>query len=212
MSPYAWLDELVGRLGYRGADQDATSRFAAATIERLESRLGGKLPADYAYFVARYGGAILGNEDFEVVAPLQEESPWGTDTRPETFYSLEPGKRWSIEEQLQTFADRLPAGVLPISHDAGGNQICLDVAGEFPGSVWFWDHEQRWFSQDLDETCDELDAAGEATRGMSVHDMIRAWARLHRSELDRSPDYVGMYRLAPTFSDLMRSLVHEPFQ
>jgi hypothetical protein len=96
--------------------------------------------------------------------------------------------------------------VLAISRDAGGNEVCLDIAGRFPGSVWFWDHEQRWFKGNLQDAADELKAAGENTRTMSVHDIVRGWARLHADELDRPADYMGMYRMAPSFAEFLRSL------
>jgi hypothetical protein len=96
---------------------------------------------------------------------------------------------------------------LPITHDAGGNLVCLDVAGRFPDSVWFWDHEQRWFTRDIAGTARELADAGLSVRQLSVHDIIREWARHHSEELDRPADYMGMYRMAPSFTEFLRSLV-----
>ena len=107
--------------------------------------------------------------------------------------------------------ERIPEGVLPIAHDAGGNLVCLDVAGKFPGSVWFWDHEQRWFTSNLQEASEELEAAGLHTRRFSAHDIIREWARRHAESFDRPPDYMGMYRMAPSFADFLRSLYRIPY-
>lgn len=113
---------------------------------------------------------------------------------------------------MLTYRGRIPDGVLPIADDAGGNQVCLAVAGEFPGSVWFWDHEQRWFTSNLQEAAEELDAAGLNTRRLSVHDIIRAWARRHAENFDRPPDYMGMYRIAPSFADFLRALHQIPYE
>jgi hypothetical protein len=40
-------------------------------------------------------------------------------------------------------AGRMPAFLLPIGDDVFGNQICLAVAGDNVGAVFFWDHEQE---------------------------------------------------------------------
>ena len=105
--------------------------------------------------------------------------------------------------------------MIPIAYDAGGNQECLDVAGAFPGSVWFWDHEQRWFresfSGSFEDAAREVAALGVDMRRLSVHDIIRAWARLHADRFDRPADYMGMYRMAPTFGDFLRSLQRVPY-
>jgi len=71
-----------------------------------------------------------------------------------------PGHGYDLEEQFETYRGRIPSGVLPIADDPGGNQTCLDVAGAFPGTVWFWDHEQRWFKRDLEQASRELVAEG----------------------------------------------------
>ena len=112
---------------------------------------------------------------------------------------------------MQAYEGRVPAGVISIVPDAGGNQVCLDVAGEFPGSVWFWDHEQRWFTSNLQDAADELEAAGIPTRRLSVHGIVREWARRHAETFDRPPDYMGMYRMAPSFADFLRSLYRIPY-
>jgi len=186
---------------------------AVDDIERLEKETGGKLPEDYRYFLMTFGGVSLGDEDFAAKAPISEACPWGSSVAPGIFSPLDTS-RHSIVKELRTFKGRLPSGVLPITHDAGGNLICVDVAGQFPGSVWFWDHEQRWFRDyfagSFEEAAQELDAAGIDARRFSVHDIIRGWARLHADRFDRPSDYMGMYKMAPTFADFLRSLHRVP--
>jgi hypothetical protein len=48
----------------------------------------------------------------------------------------------------------LPAGVILIGGDPGGNGICLVISGERRGQIWFWDHEREpskpdWSNMDL---------------------------------------------------------------
>lgn len=213
MSAYEWIDERLATLGTRRLR--AWSPPSDADLARLAAALGGEPPDEYRYFLTRFGGVLLGQEDFGVKAPVREPCPWGSLVTPEIFYPLIPADPYSIEAQHQTYVGRIPLGVLPFADDPGGNQFCIDVAGAFPGSVWFWDHEQRWFrdhfSGSLEDASQELAAAGIDSRRFSVHDIVRAWARLHEGGFDRPADYMGMYRMAPTFADFLRSLQKVPF-
>lgn len=202
----SWIDDLVQRFGFRRSKRLAWTPPNDDDFLRLETLIGGKLPDEYRYFLHQYGSTILGDEDFEIAAPIVEPCPWGVSTNPEYFHALRNDDPDSVEERLRTYKGRIPKGVLAIVSDAGGNEVCLDVAGEFPGSVWFWDHEQRWFKGNINDAGDELQAEGQNARTMSVHDIIRGWARLHPERCDRPPDYMGMYRMASTFADFLRSL------
>jgi hypothetical protein len=177
---------------------------------QLEEVVAGRLPEDYRYFIGRYGGAILGDRECKVVAPISEPCLWGQWTRPEFFHSFSTDDEDNVLQIWRTYRGRIPDGVFSFSYDGADNQICLDVAGSFPGSVWFWDHEQRWFadyfSGALEEAAQEIDSAGIDASRFSVHDIIRGWARLHASKFDRPPDYMGMYRIADSFADFLRSL------
>lgn len=209
----ASLSSLMENLGAHRVSPWTPS--TADDFARLEQSTG-TLPQDFRQFLAAFGGVVLGHEDYNVIAPITEPCPWGSDVAPGTFYPLDAKHRYSIEKQLRTFKSRLPAGVLPLAHDAGGNLICLDATGGFPGSVWFWDHEQRWFrdhfSGSFENAAQELDDTGSIdARGLSVHDIIRGWARLHADRFDRPPDYMGMYKMTPTFADFLRSLHRVPY-
>ena len=211
MTTESWIDDLVQDLGSRRSKRAPWSAPAEQDVQRLEAAVGGPLPSDYRYFVERYGAVILGTDDLKVESPIIEPCPWGQTTRSEYFYPLLSEHPNSLETKLQTYKDRLPRGVIAIVPDAGGNQVCLDVAGTFPGTVWFWDHEQRWFTGNLEAAAKELDAAGHDARRASVHGIIRGWARLHADRFDRPPDYMGMYRMASSFGDFLRSLKKVPY-
>ena len=201
-----WIDELAERLGTWRPEHVPWSPPQDEDLRELEAQLGASLPEEYRYFLRRYGEVSLGNDDAYPEAPIAEQCPWGDSVRPECFYPLLRGHPDDLREQLLTYRGRIPHGVLPIAPDAGGNQVCLDVAGAFPGSVWFWDHEQRWFTGSLEEAARELEARGANGRRLSAQDIIRGWTRLHADQFDRPPDYMGMYRMAPTFADFLRCL------
>jgi len=202
----AWIDERMSALAFRRLEGMPWSAPADEDFKRLVATLGAPVSHEYRQFLSRYGAVLLGDEDFAVKAPISEPCPWGQQVKPGIFYPLLPGHPWSLEEQLPTYHGRIPDGVLPITHDAGGNLVCLDVAGRFPDSVWFWDHEQRWFASNLQDAAEELDTAGLDARRLSVHGIIREWARRHPAKCDRPPDYMGMYRMAPSFAKFLRGL------
>jgi SMI1 / KNR4 family (SUKH-1) len=206
MTQYSLLEQLVERFGFRRSRREPWAPPSDGDFQRLALRVGRPVPIEYRAFLERCGGGIFGNDDFKVVAPIQEPCPWGSEVRPEYFYALAMERSGRLEEQCDALADRLPQGVIPFVPDAGGNQLCLDVAGEFPGSVWFWDHEQRWFTSSLEAAAQEVEAAGGDARHSSAHDVIRAWAHLHPELCDRAPNYMGMYRMADTFENFLLSL------
>jgi SMI1-KNR4 cell-wall len=206
----SWINDLVRSLGHRFVPGTQPPKPSATLAARLEEAIGGKLPEDYRYFIGRYGGAILGDSECKVVAPISEPCPWGPWTRPEFFHSFSIDDEENALQIWRTYHGRIPDGVFSFSYDGAGNQICLDVAGHFPGSVWFWDHEQVWFadyfSGPLEEAAQEIDREGIDASRFSVQDIVRGWARLHASQFDRPPDYMGMYRMADSFADFLRSL------
>lgn len=205
-----WIDDLVKNLEARYVSDEEPQKPREGDFHKLEKAVGGELPTEYRYFIERYGGCILGGEEFEVVAPILEPCSWGNTTRPEFFHSLSASEDYNVFQILDTYRGRIPNGVFSVSYDGVDNQICLDVAGRFPGSVWFWDHEQRWFadrfSGSLEDAAQEIDREGIDASHFSVHDIIRGWARLHASQFDRPPEYMGMYRMADSFADFLRSL------
>lgn len=211
MTENAWIDETVSALSFHRLETFSWSPPTDADFERLATNLGAAVPSEYRHFISRYGAVLLGDEDYAVYARIREPCSWGDKVSPEIFYPLLGEHPYSMEKQLLALHGRIPDGVLPIADDAGGNQVCLDVAGKFPGSVWFWDHEQRWFTFNLQDAAEEIDPTGRSTRRFSVHDIVREWARRHAENFDRPPDYMGMYRMAPSFADFLRSLYRIPY-
>lgn len=142
MKPNPLLDRLADELGFRRSVRDLWTPPSDDDFRRIAANIGAPLPLEYQAFLRRYGGGIFGDDEFKMVVPLQARCPWGDTVRPEYFYALTKGLEGGLEYQWETLKNRLPVGSLPIVSDAGGNQLCLDVAGSAPGSVWFWDHEQ----------------------------------------------------------------------
>jgi SMI1 / KNR4 family (SUKH-1) len=211
---HEWIDTIVSTLGYRRPQRIPDKRPQQADVTRLEVAIGGALPETYRYFLERWGGGYFSHRTCFAEAPIAEPCPGGDTVTPELWYPLGVECDDSIENMTETYRGRIPNGVLPCADDAFGNQLCIDIAGSFPGSVWFWDHEQHWFAEQSSEqypeslhsATRELEHAGADTSSFSIHDVIRAWARLHAARWDRPPDYMGMYRMADSFKDFLLSL------
>jgi hypothetical protein len=115
------------------ASEDALAEF--------EARLGVSLPNGYRAFLRERNGGYL-EDNF---------LPPDADASARYLYSAGPNQHEHIgdlESALHSLylpdvdVDyRLRTGMLPIGEDDGGNQVCLKVAGEDRGSVWFWTHD-----------------------------------------------------------------------
>jgi cell wall assembly regulator SMI1 len=116
-------------VGYRRREPPATPDL----IDRLEQRLGQRLPTSYRdYLAAQDGGRLLDNN--EVVTDV-----FGLGEVPD-WCSL-----WKV---LVTYDHRLPSWLLPVARDAFGNLFAVSLRGQDQGSVWFWDHEEEQPDED----------------------------------------------------------------
>lgn len=109
-----------------------------------------EVPSLCREFVTEFGGGGFYSEDGAIAAPISEPCPWGASVNFGVIYPLAPGCQDSIDRYTAGYAGRIPRGSVVFSSDAGGNELVLDVAGKFPDSVWFWDHEQRWFTHNIE--------------------------------------------------------------
>jgi hypothetical protein len=102
-------------------------------VTAAEERLRIKLPADYRSFVLRTnGGRCKGDARFRHLSLDQELS------EVDTFLGISGMSHRSLEQNYSGIADLLPAGVLPIAYDGGGNYLLIDCkAGQTYGWVFF---------------------------------------------------------------------------
>ena len=102
-------------------------------IQRLETRLGQSLPPDYVVMLMRYNG---GRPDRNWLL-----IPGKVDTVVREFYGF--GSLSSLDLSLLPDIQyvELPANIIPIGADMGGNHIALNIGNEEYGSVYWKDHE-----------------------------------------------------------------------
>ncbi|ELZ8935263.1 SMI1/KNR4 family protein [Cronobacter dublinensis] len=103
-------------------------------IADFEKRSKIILPDDYKDFLRKYNGGQPVPKSFRFYSNREDGSSidW--------FLSLGKDKYSNLQKYYQNFKERIPAGFLPIAHDAGGNLIILANNEENTG-IYFWDHE-----------------------------------------------------------------------
>jgi cell wall assembly regulator SMI1 len=104
-------------------------------IQSLESRLAVKLPGAYRDFLLTHNGGRPIPDGFPI--PGGDTSDAGSLMN--HFFGVTGP--YSIEKTITVFASRIPAGLLPIGRDAGGNIICMGTEAEHYGRIFFWDHD-----------------------------------------------------------------------
>ena len=143
------------------------SRQFGPDVEDKEARLAafkrlvpGILPADYEEFLSR----------FERCVDLEENHIWAIDPpRPrqegvftyigpnppiEILYGLQED-HYDVFRALRWYSNQIPPGLIAIGEDLMGNQICMDISGRGPNTIWHWFHEGE-------ESFDENGAPGYA--------------------------------------------------
>jgi hypothetical protein len=121
-------------------------RDPEARLIELKRLVPGELPADYEDFLRRFGRAV-GLEENHILAidpphPRQEGvfTYIGPNPPIDTLYGLQEGHS-SVFEALDVYSSLIPPGLIAIGCDLFGNQICMDVSGRGPSTVWHWFHE-----------------------------------------------------------------------
>jgi hypothetical protein len=127
--------------------QEENKPTSEREIAKFEKANSIRLPEAYKSFLLRHNGG----------APMPDKVAvpgWhGGFTGLNTFFSLNDDD--DLQDNLDTYEDRVPKGFLPIADDPGGGLFCLALKGKRAGQIFFWDHE------------DELDEDGDSKQDMS---------------------------------------------
>jgi hypothetical protein len=113
-----------------------------ARVQAFEAQVGARLPDDFRRFLLQYNGGKPLPSGFRMAlrtGPYADSLVHSLDSLyDEDICNLESTVRWQ----------RVPFGVITIGCDPGGNGICLVIAGERRGQIWFWDHEHEMHPPD----------------------------------------------------------------
>jgi len=116
--------------------------LSSADLASLEQRLRIKLPDDYRAFLLRHNGGVPERAGFR----FKDDPDPDSGSMVNRFLAVYDGRYDNFEQTFQTFKGReprLPAELVPIARDPGGNVICIATAGPNTGAVYFWDHERE---------------------------------------------------------------------
>lgn len=110
------------------------SPVSEETLTAHEAQWGYTLPADYRLFLRTYNGG----EPEPSIFKFKDKSG-GSNLR--ALLGINGSKHDDTQDYMRTYTDRLPTRFHPIGYDSGGNVICISVAGDDRGKIYFWDHE-----------------------------------------------------------------------
>ncbi|MDY7228506.1 SMI1/KNR4 family protein [Hyalangium rubrum] len=104
-------------------------------LRSFETKHGLALPASYREFLLATNGGRP-ERDLVAITGLESQSPG----RIHLFFGLnDPVVSCNLDWNLEVFRDRIPAGLLPIATTEGADKLCLSIAGEHPGAIFYWD-------------------------------------------------------------------------
>ena len=123
------------------------SSHPALTVEDIEAvakKTGLPFPAEYVEFLlAHNGGSFRPWPMYRI-----EGCPRDENGLLQSFFNIGTRDSLDLAGQYRTHRKRVPAGLLPVASDPGGNLICLACTGEKTGQVVFW---ERAYEANKDE-------------------------------------------------------------
>jgi hypothetical protein len=114
---------------------DSFSPVTEDEIAEFEDKHNLLLPTDYKEFLLQHNGGRPEPNMFPI-----RDFPYDTHGLMGWFYGIDDDFDLSLAENIETHTGRIPDDLIPIGHDPGGNLICLGVAGQAEGKVFFWYH------------------------------------------------------------------------
>lgn len=97
------------------------------------------LPDDYKYFLCNtLNGGSLSCKKTSIALPNNDATPINN------FFGIDAHETFNINEKMWILGDEdLPADMIPIANDPGGNFFFLKTSTEDAGKVFFYDHEME---------------------------------------------------------------------
>jgi hypothetical protein len=113
-------------------------------IDAIEAKCGAKLPTDYREFLATYGSSTFSRMvSIRSAGPLPASlSDDGLLPFDEFYGTLRFADQCpSVLACIDHFHGDIPDGLLPIANGWEDDQICIGLAGEMRGKVFYWDSQ-----------------------------------------------------------------------
>ena len=114
---------------------DQGASLTTAQVDRIEDRLGMKLPDEYRNFLLDHNGGTPEPRAFPIVD--FDKNPKGLV---QVFFRIDDGIESSrLDWNYKVFKGRIPKELFPIACDDGGGLICLTISGTNVGAIYYWD-------------------------------------------------------------------------
>ena len=128
---------------------DDAKAVREAVLLGFEETIDKILPTEYREFLISTGGETPRNNSFLI---SDGEDAWETDV---SFFGLQTGAYclYSVPENFREHDGRIPKHLVPIGSDPGGNLVCISVAAESNGQIFFADHD--YFTYEDEEPSDD---------------------------------------------------------
>jgi hypothetical protein len=116
-------------------------------IVDLESKIGFPLPDDYRAFLEEWNGGFFRElASFLLQDCLDEDDPcdWGDVTEMFGLYDATDGFDLRQASGGYGFREDVPAEYIVIGHAFRWPQVCISIAGDDRGQVYYWDPGEPW--------------------------------------------------------------------
>jgi hypothetical protein len=118
-------------------------------LAELERLLGFAFPASYRRFIEKLGASAFARiVAFDPIKRLPTTISRSGRGIIDVFYGASAHEPDGLISALARYRERMPEGFLPIAHDGGGNQLAMQLIGDSPGAIYYWDHNNEWDEED----------------------------------------------------------------
>jgi hypothetical protein len=120
---------------------DSHEPLSKRQIAGLEKKIGYSLPKEYQAFLEKHNGGYAHGEN--AFRYKYKRGPY-TESRVNELLPVTAEFGDLPERYLRLSRDgRIPKRLFPFANDPFGNLICISLAGNDRGAVYFWDHENE---------------------------------------------------------------------
>jgi hypothetical protein len=139
-----WKDRIDQLGGLIPRPQDEFAPLLEDELRAIEAKFGEPLPEDYRMFLKQYGSST-----FSRLASIRSAGPLPNSLSDDGllpfsgFYGSNSlvGKWPSVFSCADHFRGDIVDGLIPIAHGWEDDQICIGLAGEWRGKLFYWDSQ-----------------------------------------------------------------------
>ena len=122
--------------------RSSVAALPPCVLQEFETKNHVTLPDDYRAFLLKYNGGFLAEENRYFQVRAEPGTPDPDCIIVDELYGIGRNEvRGDIDDVWMALSDVIPSDCLPIGNDGFGNEICLQIRGEFFGRVAYMNHE-----------------------------------------------------------------------